>query len=448
MLQADTVQLLCLTAASGVPLFSRGSSKQLPFSVIGSLNGVHMFGAGQGTVLSSCETERGSRVVWRVFQDSLMLIAVSGGGNKALSELHLRRLLENTWNCMVLVLGRDELANVRNVERLKRELRSCYRLIDRLLERGGEDQGFMGDLTHCADCLVPAQPGILQETLDSFTQAADSEFGCLLIRGRVAVATDKWLRLAPQEVILLSTLANSLSGVTSCDYPVFLPQGSPTVAHRLLCFQLLPSAVVCVLCGPSPSLHRVESELVGSFWSPLVETLRGCLEQAERSSLPPSVSLRWDIQALLVINRETRRSVVASSRASSQNPSEAPPLSSPARRWELLRHFYTFAVTRYFTSEEVTTSPTLPATPATPAAPATQASSTPATPHESLHEDFSKGFTHQPTQCYLVTDECKCYGLQTPQHQLYLLTDLSVPTFALRSVATLTLSAVTGATGF
>ncbi|XP_036412620.1 protein fuzzy homolog [Colossoma macropomum] len=433
MLQAETVQLLCLTAASGVPLFSRGSSKQLPFSVIGSLNGVHMFGAGQGALLSSCETEQGSRVVWRVFQDSLMLIAVSGSGNNAVSELHLRRLLENTWNCMVLVLGQDELANMRNVERLKRELRSCYRLIDRLLERGGEDQGFMGDLTHCADCLLPSQPAILQQALDSFTQAANSEFGCLLIQGRVALATEKWWRLAPQEVVLLSVLVNLLSGVTSCDYPVFLPQGSPTVAHRLLCFQLLPSAVVCVLCGPSPSLHRVESELVGCFWSPVVETLRGCLEQAERSPLPPSVSLRWDVQALLLINRETRRSVVACPRARSHTSSEAPPLFSPARRWELLRHLYTFAVTRYFTSEEAPTSPD---------------SSTSTTAHESLHEEFSGGFTHQPVQCYLVTDECKCYGLQTPQHQLYLLTDLSVPTFALRSVATHTLNAVTATTGF
>ncbi|KAI4883315.1 hypothetical protein NFI96_034257 [Prochilodus magdalenae] len=352
--------------------------------------GVHMFSGRAGCpCMSSCETERGSRVVWRVFQDSLMLIAVSGSSSNAVSELHLRRLLENTWNCMVLVLGQDELVNMRNVERLKRELRSCYRLIDRFLERGGEDQGFMGDLTHCADCLLPSQPGILQQALDSFTQAADSEFGCLLIRGRVALATEKWWRL--------------------------LPLRSPTVAHRLLCFQLLPSAVVCVLCGPSPSLHHVESELVGSFWSPVVETLRGCLEQAERSPLPPSVSLRWDVQALLLINRESRRSVVACPRARSRTPSEAPPHSSPARRWELLRHFYTFAVTRYFTSEE------------------TPASSTSTTGHESLHEEFSRGFTHQPVQCYLVTDECKCYGLQTPQYQLYLLTDLSVPTFALRS---------------
>ncbi|XP_051555647.1 protein fuzzy homolog [Myxocyprinus asiaticus] len=427
MLQAETLQLLCLTASSGVPLFSRGSSKPLPFSIIGSLNGVHMFGAGHGAQLSSCETERGSRVVWGVFQESLMLIAVSGGGSSSTSEMQLRRLLENVWNCMVMVLGQDELANIRNVERLKRELRSCYRLIDMLLERVNDDQGFMGHLTQCADCLLPSHSGLLQEALESFTQAADSEFGCLLVHGRVGQATEKWWsRLAPQEVVVLSALVHSLSGTSSCDYPVFLPQGSPTVAIRLLCFKLLPGVNVCVLCGPKPSLYKAENELVSRFWSPLVETLRSCLEQADRSTLPPSVNLRWDVQALLLISRESRRAVTFCPRIRGSAPAEATPLISSARRLELLRLFYTFAVTRYFPSEETsissTSKPTL--------------------------EDFSQGFTHVPVQCYLVTDECKCYGLQNPQHQLYLLTDLSVPTFALRSMATQTLSAITAATSF
>lgn len=426
MLHSQSVQLLCLTASSGVPLFCRGSTKQLPFSIIGSLNGVHMFGTGHDAALSCCETERGGRVLWRVFHDSLMLIGISS--NADVSELHLRRLLENAWNCMVLVLGLDELANTRNVERLKRELRSCYRLIDMLLERGVDDRdgdrGLMGDLTHCADCILFPQADLLQETLDAFTRAAESEFGCLLVRGRLAVATEKWWRLAPQELVLLSALANLPPGKTSCDCPVFLPQGSPNVALRLLCFQLLPGAIACVLCGPRPSLYHVENEQVCRFWSPVVENLRSCLDQAKRSALSPSVGLRRDVLALLLINRESRRSVESLGHACSK---ATPPLS-PARRWELLRLFYTFAATRYFSSEESPSSERPTA--------------------ELLHEEFSAGFTHLPVHCYLVTDECKCYAVQTPQHQLFLLTDLSVPTFALRSVATHTLDAVTTATGF
>nr|XP_046263408.1 protein fuzzy homolog [Scatophagus argus] len=431
MLQDGSTHLLCLTASSGVPLFTRGASKQLPFSIIGSLNGVHMFGGGQGVVLSCCETEGGGKVVWRVFQDSVMLIAVTGGGQGGAGsskeeEFRLQRLLENVWNCMVLVLGQDELANVRNVERLKRDLRSCFSLIDQLLEE--RQEGVLGYLTHCADSLLPPNPTLLQEAVDGFAQSADSEFGCLIIRGRIAAATEKWWRLAPQEVVLLSALMRSLSasGSASCDYPVFLPQGSPTVAHRLLRFQLLPGADVCVLCGPTPSLHRAESGLVVRFWTPLVDTLRDCLAVGERC-LPGSVSLRPDVLALLLINRETRRSV---SYVQTNHPLGDPPLPSKARCWELLKLFYIFSTTRYFSQEE-----TLCVSPEERA----QRGNT---------EDFALGFTHQPLQCYLVTEECKSYGLQTPQHQLFLLIPLSVPTFATRTVATQTLSDIVTATGF
>lgn len=431
MLQHGSTQLLCLTASSGVPLFTRGASKQLPFSVIGSLNGVHMFGAGQGVELSCCETEGGGKVVWRVFQDSVMLIAVSGGGRGGAGvgkaeELRLRRLLENAWSCMVLVLGQDELTDVRNVERLKRDLRSCFTLVDQLLE--DRQEGILGNLTHCVDSLLPPDPTILQEAVDGFAQAAESEFGCLLVRGRVASATEKWWRLAPQEVVLLSALMRTLSasGSASCDYPVFLPKGSPTVAHRLLRFQLLPGADVCVLCGPTPSLHKAESGLVGAFWTPLAETLRGCLAIGEQC-LPGSVSLRPDLLAVLLINRETRRSV------SLVRPSTAHPLGdspSKARCWELLRLFYVFSTTHYFTQEE------------------TSSASPEERPQRGHNEDFVLGFSHQPLQCYLVTDECKSFGLQTPQHQLFLLVPPSVPSFALRTLATQTLSDIVAATGF
>ncbi|XP_023124733.2 protein fuzzy homolog [Amphiprion ocellaris] len=433
MLQDGSTQLLCLTASSGVPLFTRGASKQLPFSVIGSLNGVHMFGGGQGVVLSCCETESGGKVVWRVFQDSVMLIAVSGEGQSGASsskeeEVRLQRLLENVWNCMVLVLGQDELVNVRNVERLKRDLRSCFSLIDQLLEE--KQEGILGNLTHCADSLVPPNPTLLQEAVDGFAQAADSEFGCLIVHGRIATATEKWWRLAPQEVVLLSALIRSLSASASvsCDYPVFLPQGSPTVAHRLLRFQLLPGADVCVLCGPTPTLHRAQTGLVGRFWSPLVETLRDCLAVGERC-LPGSVSLRPDVLALLLINRETRRSV-SCVWTSTYHPLGDSPSPSKARCWELLKLVYIFSMSRYFTREE-----TLCVSPEERA-------------ERANTEDFLLGFSHQPQQCYLVTEECKSYGLQTPQHQLFLLLPPSVPTFALRTVATQTLSDIITATGF
>uniref|UniRef100_A0A286XL52 Fuzzy planar cell polarity protein n=1 Tax=Cavia porcellus TaxID=10141 RepID=A0A286XL52_CAVPO len=134
-----TVHLLCLATSSGVPLFCRSSRggvltrQQLPFSVIGSLNGVHMFGQNLEVQLSSARTED-TTVVWKSFHDSVTLIV------------------------LVLLVGLEELTNIRNVERLKKELKASYCLIDSFLG----DPALIGDLTQCVDCVIPPEGSLLQ----------------------------------------------------------------------------------------------------------------------------------------------------------------------------------------------------------------------------------------------------------------------------------------------
>ncbi|KAM5236595.1 protein fuzzy homolog isoform 8-T8 [Ctenodactylus gundi] len=155
------VHLLCLAASSGVPLFCRSSRggaparQQLPFSVIGSLNGVHMFGQNLQVQLSSARTED-TTVVWKSFHDSITLIVLSSEENA--SELKLERLLQMVFGAMVLLVGLEELTNIRNVERLKKELRASYRLIDSFLG----DSELIGDLTQCVDCVIPPEGSLLQ----------------------------------------------------------------------------------------------------------------------------------------------------------------------------------------------------------------------------------------------------------------------------------------------
>uniref|UniRef100_A0AAY4ASG2 Fuzzy planar cell polarity protein n=2 Tax=Denticeps clupeoides TaxID=299321 RepID=A0AAY4ASG2_9TELE len=336
-----------------------------------------MFAAGQrGVALSACDTERGHRVAWAVFGDSVALIAVGDDARPP-----LRRLLEDAWGCMVLVLGRDELRDVRNVERLKRALRSVYPLLDGLLDRAG-DRGLLGRLTRCADCLLPPEPAPLQDALRAFAQAAASDFGCLLVGGRVAAATDGWWRLPPDDALLLGLLLRGPWATASSDRPVFLPRSSPAVAFRLLRVTLLPGADACVLCGPEPRLHRAVTELAGRVWAPQVEALRGCLEQ-RGCGLPASAGVHRDVLALLLIRRGGGRSL---SHCAPPPAAPARPTPSPARRWELLGRFYAFAAAHYL-------------------GPAGGE----AEPQEEPQEAFRRGHAHQPLQCYLVTEEeCKC----------------------------------------
>ena len=71
---------------------------------------------------------------------------------------------------------------------------------------------------------------LFQNFLDAFAEAADSPYGCLLVHGKVAVATKKWWSLAAKELVLISMLLSSLLPCSSRDVPVFLPVVSPNVS--------------------------------------------------------------------------------------------------------------------------------------------------------------------------------------------------------------------------
>ncbi|KAM4704076.1 protein fuzzy homolog [Rhinophrynus dorsalis] len=413
-MEESSVFLVCLTASSGVPLYcrSKGSTKQLTFSVIGSLNGVHMFANNQDVLLTSTCTDN-TRVVWRAFHDSINLIVMSSESNA--SDLSLNRLLENVFSAMVMVIGLEDLVNIKNVERLKKDLRACYRLIDSFLMETEK----IGDITQCVDCCIAYDVDILQDCLNSFTQAAESNFGCLMAGGKVVVATEKWWRLASQEVMLLCWLVASLAPHSSRDYPVYLPQGSPTVPHRLLTFQLVPGVDVCVLCGPKPSLQKVETELVEKFWKPVLDPIKSCL-RVQLRSFPASVPLHHGILGFILINRDQNKclyTVQAHPIEEMQKPELTLTLE---QRRSALRSFYTLATSQYFPSEHTDGKNSLP-----------------------YEETFQSGFTHRAHQCYTVSTSHKCYGMRTDLHLLFLLFKPEVPTFSMKSIANKTMQLFT-----
>ncbi|XP_077313268.1 protein fuzzy homolog isoform X1 [Lithobates pipiens] len=410
-MEESSVFLLCLTASSGVPLYCRSkSSRQLTFSVIGSLNGVHMFANNQDVLLTSTRTEN-SRVLWRTFHDSINLIVMSCESNA--SDHSLNKLLENVFNAMVLVIGLDDLINIKNVERLKKDFRACYKLIDSFLTESEK----MGDLTQCVDCVIAHDAAILQECLDGFTQAAESEFGCLLTGGKVVVATEKWWRLASQDAMLLCWLVSSLSPHSSRDYPVYLPQGSPTVPHRLLTFQLVPGVDVCVLCGPSPSLQKVESELVERFWKPVLDPVKSCL-RVQLRSFPASVPLHHGILGILLVNQDLNKSLYTVQVHPTEDMQRSDMKCILEQRRAALRSFYTLAMSRYFRPDH----------------------------HDGktqYEESFPMGFSHHAHQCYTVSSSHKCYAMKTDLHLLFLLFKMDVPTFSMRAIANKTMQVFT-----
>nr|XP_041568980.1 protein fuzzy homolog isoform X6 [Taeniopygia guttata] len=245
--------LVGVATASGLPLFCRPPRPQVPFPLVGALHGVHLFGAAAGAELRQAATPT-AHLGWAGYGDSLTLIGLSPGPAPA-------RILDSAFGAMfqVLLLGREQLLPVRNEERLKRELRGCFPLLDSLLSPGG---GWgMG-----APCW-PLPPGpardALQERLRRFAGAAGTDLGCVVWGGGVAwLSTAPWGALpeadsAPLRALLAPPPPEGAlrGGVAARDLPVFLPNSSPEVPLRLLQLRLLPGVGVGLLCGPRPSLQ-------------------------------------------------------------------------------------------------------------------------------------------------------------------------------------------------
>ncbi|XP_012883149.1 PREDICTED: protein fuzzy homolog isoform X2 [Dipodomys ordii] len=404
-----TVHLLCLAASSGVPLFCRSSRggtptrQQLPFSVIGSLNGVHMFGQNLEVQLNSAKTED-TTVVWRSFHDSITLIVLSS--EEDTSELRLERLLQMVFGAMVLFVGLEELTDIRNVERLKKELRASYHLIDSFLG----DSELIGDLTQCVDCVIPPEGSPLQEALSGFAEATGTAFVSLVVSGRVVAATDSWWRLGTPESVLLPWLVGSLPPQAARDYPVYLPHGSPTVPHRLLTLTLLPGLELCLLCGPRPSLSQLDQQLLERWWQPLLDPLRTCLPLGPRA-LPDGFPLHADILGLLLLHLELKRCLFTVEPLGDKEP-------SAEQRRRLLRNFYTMVTTTQFPPES---------------GPAEKA------------EDVVRS-AQQPRACYVVLGPGSGWqfmALHLGMRLLLLLLSPQSPTYGLRSLATNTLNALT-----
>ncbi|XP_008589122.1 PREDICTED: protein fuzzy homolog isoform X3 [Galeopterus variegatus] len=356
---------------------------------------------------------------------SITLIVLSP--EEGTSELRLERLLQMVFGAMVLLVGLEELTNIRNVERLKKELRASYRLIDSFLG----DSELIGDLTQCVDCVIPPEGSLLQEALSGFAEAAGTAFVSLVVSGRVVAATEGWWRLGTPEAVLLPWLVGSLPPQAARDYPVYLPHGSPTVPHRLLTLTLLPSLELCLLCGPRPALRQLDPQLLERWWQPLLGPLRTCLPLGPRA-LPDGFPLHTDILGLLLLHLELKRCLFTVEPFGDKEP-------SPEQRRRLLRNFYTLVTTTHFPPDEETGSANK------------QQSHNSNTGEPGLPEK-AEDAVHQaqlPRACYLVLRHgeprrgLRLMVLQLGPRQLLLLLAPQSPTHGLRSLATHTLHALT-----
>ncbi|KAK5643566.1 hypothetical protein RI129_007411 [Pyrocoelia pectoralis] len=340
-----SAHLLCITSNAGLPVFTRkkGNTESLPFSIMGSLNGVHMYAKSQRvTLLNSLMDDH--CVAWKEFHDSIILIGVSSGCTIQV----LNKLLESTFNAMVLTIGIEKIKTQRNTERLKRDLRMCYPLVDRLMESldyGIATNKYSSDIISMTETILCSENHLLQIALEAYTECVDSEYSCILIHGKIAVATESWWSLDADEIKLLSYLAAVDNMSSSKDVPVFLPYRCPNVAYRFVACILIPHVQVCCLCGSTPLIKDIEYSASQCFKSAL-EVIEMALRCHPRN-LPNSIQLESGVLGILLINTKFGKYVVSRSPSASSSKHT----SNVSHRLDLLRTFFYRAVLSLINSE-------------------------------------------------------------------------------------------------
>ena len=412
--------LLCLSLNGGIPLFTRknGDLKSIPFTLLATLNGVSTFGQSHDVTLLSTMT-RECRLLWRDYHNSVRLIVVVP--LDSVSDFHIHRLLDNIFQAMVLLVGLDDLIALRNIERVKRELRAAYGVIDCLLNglQPSEKTPLFGDLIGAADVIVCPESGSIASYLENFTESVDSTYGCIMAAGKIITATTNWWSLHPDELCLLSVLVWTEARSSLSDTPVFLPVKSPTVPFRLVVFELSSEIQVCVLCGPQPSLAELERMIVKQWKSSshLLTSIHSTLPRC----YPSNLLIDRSILGFLLINTEKKRVLVSMMPHHGAQQRDARSLSL-SRKLDIARTFYRTVV-----------GAVLPSC-ATPSPHITEVGGTlmpDHTPHTKLK--------HQVSEVFSCSEYHKCLGMQSGPYQLFTLFISAVPNHSMRAISQRTL---------
>ncbi|KAM0725335.1 Protein fuzzy-like protein [Formica fusca] len=335
--------VMCLTSSGGIPLFSRqkGDSDTMTFSKIASLNGIHMFLKSQDISLLSTDLPD-MTVIWKEFEQCIILIAIASGVTKYI----LDKFLDATFGAMVLFTGIDEIKNSKNIERLKKDMRLCSSIIDSLMDclDIGDKISTKTNMINMTECIISSENILLQTCLEGFMEYLDSIYGCVLVHGCVAAATEGWWSLDPVERKLLTIAITSESICTTHDIPVFLPCKSPNVAFRLVSITLINHVQVLALCGPNPELTEIERFAV-QCWKNNMDVLCS-VEQGYPRNLPASVSLDNETLGFLLVNYKVEKFVLGRNLQCEKNR------VTGSHRLDILRTFYHQAVEMFGLSVE------------------------------------------------------------------------------------------------
>lgn len=284
-----------------------------------SFNGVHLFCKTQNVGLDLTEFDESGLVIWKEYE-SLLFIAISTN----LTEKVLRNLIEKSFLAMVLHVGINEIKNMKNVDRFKRDLRASYfQSVEKLMEFSETD------LLDFNESILCHEAEAIQEKLIEFSSHTSTPYSFMLCKHRLICATEGFYDLHVSDRKMLILLLNQSSALQK-DFPIFLPKKSPTVAYRLISIPLIQGISVGIICGAKPSFEELEM-LCQEYWQDHYELLISS-EVGNPRNFPPSIELDSSIMGFLLINKILKKYVI------SKNVQQVGKRSS--HRMDILRGFF------------------------------------------------------------------------------------------------------------
>ncbi|XP_014613419.1 PREDICTED: protein fuzzy homolog isoform X2 [Polistes canadensis] len=172
----------------------------------------------------------------------------------------------------------------------------------------------------------------------------NSMYGCVLVHGCLAVATNGWWSLDPIERKLLIMTIATETNYTARDLPIFLPYKSPNIAFRLVSITLINHVEVVSLCGPNPELSEIERYAV-QCWKTSMDILRNS-EQCYLRNVPAALSLDINALGFLLANCKVDKFVLSRNAQSTKNR------VTGTHRLDILRTFYHQAIEIFMLSSE------------------------------------------------------------------------------------------------
>lgn len=237
-------------------------------------------------------------VIWKEFE-SLLFIGISTN----LTEKVLKNLIEKSFLAMVLHVGISEIKNMKNVDRFKRDLKSSYfQIVEKLMEFAETD------LLDFNESILCNEAEAIQEKLNEFSVQTFSPYCFVLSRNRLICATEGFYDLHVNDRKLLILLLTQSSALQK-DFPIFLPNKSPTIAYRLISLPLIQGVSVGLICGVKPTYDELEV-LCQDFWQDYYELLVSA-EVGNPRNFPPTVELDSSIMGFLLINKVLKKYVIS-----------------------------------------------------------------------------------------------------------------------------------------